>query len=124
MKLHAPPDRTEEIKKWQIQIRDVDEDNVSTSIISTLYDGSMGLLKALVKQVKYQELGEVNQTSLSRDLATLFSWGRDHGVFEGELDAALQSSHRLRGMLLTLLVSLANLLSRGKPLLHKESNSC
>ncbi|OAG06641.1 uncharacterized protein CC84DRAFT_1257937 [Paraphaeosphaeria sporulosa] len=119
MKLHAPPDRTEDIKKWQIQTYDGAEANVSRAIISTLYDVLINSLKALLQHAKQEEPESPNLGFLERNLTALFFWGRDHGVSQGELDAALQFSHRLRDTVLTLLVSLGDLLSQG--LIHLVS---
>ncbi|KAF2438858.1 hypothetical protein P171DRAFT_370916 [Karstenula rhodostoma CBS 690.94] len=112
-KPQALSDRTEDIRKWQIQAYDGAEANASRAIISTLYDGSMSVLKAILEHTKKEPTEHSRYPFLERSLAALFFWGRDHGVSQGELDAALQFSHRLRDTVLTLLVSLGDLLSLG-----------
>ncbi|KAJ4358715.1 18S rRNA maturation protein [Didymosphaeria variabile] len=105
--------RAEDIKKWQIQTRDGDERTVSTANISTLYDGLMSFLKAILAHTREQGTEVSYYSSLEQSIATLFFWGRDFGVSQGELDAALQYSHRLRDTVLTLLVALGDLLNLG-----------
>jgi hypothetical protein len=107
---------TDDIKKWQIQTCDGDEAIVSTAnvpMVSTLYDGLMSFLKVILAHARDQKPEPTYYASLEESIASLFFWGRDFGVSQGELDMALQFSHRLRDTVLTLLISLGDLLSLG-----------
>jgi hypothetical protein len=114
--LQASLSRTEDIKRWQIQTYDGDEATVSTTnipMVSTLYDGLMSFLKIILAYARDQKPKPTYYASLEQSVATLFFWGRDFGVSQGELDMTLQFSHRLRDTVLTLLISLGDLLSLG-----------
>ena len=107
-------DRREHIKQWQISACDGDETTASTATISALYDSLISFLKAVIECNRISEPGSKYHSLLEQNVAALFFWGRDFGVSQGELDTALQFSHRLRDTVLTLLVSLGDLLSFGK----------
>ena len=106
-------DRSENIKRWQLAACYGDESPFSTAIISALYDSIMGFLETVLDHAKKCTPRPLYCPSLEKSVVTLFFWGRDHNVSHGGLDAALQFSHRLRDTVLTLLVSLGDLLSVG-----------
>jgi hypothetical protein len=107
-------DRSEEIRKWQITAHEGgSETTVPTAIISTLYDALMGFLRIVLDHTRRHQATPSYYSSLENSAAALLFWGRDFGVSQGELDVALQYSHRLRDTVLTLLVSLGDLLSLG-----------
>jgi hypothetical protein len=107
-------DRSEEIRKWQITTSEGGSGTtVPTAIMSTLYDALMGFLKIVLDHARRRQPTPSYYSSLEDDAAALLFWGCDFGVSQGELDVALQYSHRLRDTVLTVLVSLGDLLSLG-----------
>lgn len=106
--------RIEDIRRWQIQTYDGDGSIVPTANIAALYDGLITFLKAILTYTRKQRPEPSYLSSLEGSVTTLFFWGRDFGVSQGELDTALQFSNRLRDTILTLLASLGDLLSLGK----------
>ncbi|KAF2012581.1 hypothetical protein BU24DRAFT_425218 [Aaosphaeria arxii CBS 175.79] len=107
-----PRTRHEAIKEWQTKTHPEAEATTKADIAS-LYDGLLSFLRLALKELESCDPRPDYVPSLEKSVATLFFWGRDLEVPQGELDLTLQYSHRLRDTVLTLLVSLGDLLSHG-----------
>ncbi|PSN61666.1 hypothetical protein BS50DRAFT_533540 [Corynespora cassiicola Philippines] len=105
--------RNENIKRWQLSACYGDDTTVSASVISAIYDGLMISFKTVLAEARHERPEPQYLLSLEQCIAALFFWGQDFSVLQGELDTRLQYSHRLRETVLTVLVSLADLLVLG-----------
>lgn len=103
------------IRSWQARADAADEATLSTGIIGSLFDGLVAFLKAVLDSSRHNPEFQHYQ-SLESDCATLLFWGFDLGVSKGDLDTRLQHSEQLRHTVLTILISIAELISQGTSL--------
>lgn len=101
------------IEIWQAEATEGNKAIASIGIIGSLFDGLVELFKIALKYLKNSESPLPHYASLESSLSTLFFWGRDFGVPDGELDLRLQHSGGLRGTVLVILISIAECVSEG-----------
>ncbi|CAI6342535.1 unnamed protein product [Periconia digitata] len=109
----AVSDRSGNIRAWQMTAQHGNESAVSTAIIAALFDSLIAFLQTILHQAKKEDAVPSYLAPLLDNMAALHFWGLDFGVSQGDLDMALQYSHRLRDTVLIILVSVGDLLSRG-----------
>ena len=103
----------EEIEKWRTRT-DVGENVIlSSGVIAGLFNGLLEFLKFLLQHFRTHDPESRHYRPLERSSTALLFWGSDLGVSHGDLDVALQHSCELRDTVLTILISIAELMSQG-----------
>ncbi|KAF3002703.1 hypothetical protein E8E13_010081 [Curvularia kusanoi] len=83
-------------------------------IIASFFDGLIAYLQGTLHNISDGDCERNVHQLLERCSATLLFWGFDHGVSQGKVDESLQHSTLLRDTVLVVLISIGELLSRGK----------
>src|SRR6266480_3269142 len=81
-------------------------------LTARLFQACIDTLTAFVHE--YADLATVQRLLLRRVLQTLIIWGEDHKVASGALDSSLQKSTRRQQAVLSALLNIANVLTKGR----------
>jgi hypothetical protein len=110
-------DRSNVIELWRGAKHTLDSTD-DKGIIAALFDDCLLLLKGFLAASINTAPTQFDTKALESGIATLFFWGDEFGVSNGDLDKALQRSEDTRDVTLSVLVSLGEFLSEGKSLLR------
>lgn len=113
----APPfNKTDFIRDWQNQSGHSAAASLLTqsTIIRDVYTKAVTLLRAMLRD--YQTLRARNNLykTAKKCLQRFHLWGTGHGIHSGDLDVSLHDSKELYDSVLSLLVSIAELLFYGQ----------
>jgi len=103
----------EKIEKWRTRTDVRENVAISSGVIAGLFNGLLEFLKFLLQHFKEQDPESRHYRPLEKSSTALLFWGSDLGVSHGDLDVALQHSSGLRGTVLTVLISIAEFMSKG-----------
>jgi hypothetical protein len=115
-KITTDEDVSVSMERWKTATLGRDYNAVEPGIgpIALLFSDIFEVLRLILTDMETRPSIAKHHKSLESSSATLFFWGNDFGVLQGELDEALQDSFELRDTCLLVLVSIGKLVAARK----------
>lgn len=109
----AEDDKALQVQAWQQQATALAEVH-DLGVVGSIFESCLGLFKHLLSSLKTNEHQHNHKERAQSSLGSLFFWGDGFGAASGELDKVLEKSQDLRNMVLSICISIAEVLSEGE----------
>lgn len=104
----------DEVGAWQSERHTNATVEYESGILGSLFDALTRFLQTALQEINKGDITLPSYDSVEKSAATLLFWGNDHGVSKGELDRLLHHSMFLRDTVLSVLISISELLSQSE----------